>query len=239
MLQEINRAPSLAARAKTLIMNAILSGEISPGAHLIETRLAGEFQISRGPIREALNALAADGLVEMHPGRGAFVADPSPDEMQDMIVLRAMLNGMAARYAAANTDPKFFAALEDALVRMRAAEAAGDEAAFFDGHWLFYEALFSANATLHRAWSTLHGLIDIYVRRMGRPFLPLATIRTNYERFVALFRAGDVSLAEAVVRSQSLIVGFTVLERTLPPELAGYATYTIDDDGDIQPYVAS
>src|SRR3546814_20550822 len=90
--------------AKQRIQEAIWSGRLAPGAHLVETTLAERFQISRGPLREALRSLAAEGLVEYRPGRGAFVIDPTLDQMQDMIVLRAVLGGMAARYAARSEE---------------------------------------------------------------------------------------------------------------------------------------
>ena len=238
MLPEIVRTPSLSIKAKDLLKAAIFSGALAPGAHLVETQLAGQFQISRGPIREALKTLSADGLVEIHPGRGAFVVNPTVDEMQDMIVLRAILNGMAARYAASSRNQAMFTRFEAALDHMRAAVGADDEQAFFDGHWMFYEAMYDAtNAVLVKAWSSLHGLFEIYVRRLGRPYLPLPVILRCYETFVDLFRNGDMAEAEAVVRSQSLIVGFRVLERRIPPELQGYATREILKDGSIVPYL--
>src|SRR3546814_10683184 len=59
--------------------------------------------------------------------------------MQDMIVLRAVLGGMAARYAAARKDATLFNALAASLKTMRAAADRDDEKAFFDEHWHFYE----------------------------------------------------------------------------------------------------
>jgi DNA-binding GntR family transcriptional regulator len=234
VLPEIVRTPSLSAKAKESIESAIWSGQLAPGAHLVETQLAGQFHISRGPLREALKTLAAQGLVEIHPGRGAFVANPTADDMQDMIVLRAVLGGMAARYVAASGDRALFARLAEPLERMRTAVARGDERAFFDDHWVFYETMYRAtNAVVFRAWSSLHGLIDIYVRRLGRPHLPLARILACYERFLELFRTGDADEAEAVVRSQSLLVGFQVLQRPIPPELYGYVTREILEDGSV------
>lgn len=234
MLPEIARTPSLSAKVKELIESAIWAGQLQPGAHLVETQLAGQFQISRGPLREALQALAAEGLVEIHPGRGAFVVDPTADDMQDMLVLRAVLGGMAARYVAASGDQALFAALAASLERMRPAAASGDERAFFDHHWDFFEIMYrAANAALFRAWSSLHGLIEIYVRRVARPHLPLPYILVCYERFLELFRAGDPDEAEAVVRSHSLLVGFRVLDRPVPPSLYGYVTREILDDGSV------
>lgn len=234
MLPEITRSPPLSTQVKDLIQSAIVSGDLAPGAHLVETQLAARFRVSRGPLREALKTLAAEGLVEIRPGRGAFVIDPSPDEIEDMVVLRATLGGMAARYVAFRRDEAVFDRMARALDAMRAATAAGDEETFFDQHWVFYETMYRAsNTVLYRAWSSLYGLFDIYVRRMGRPFLPLSRILLSYERFLDVFRSGDVEEAEAVVRSQSLIVGFEVLERPIPGKLHGYVTRRIDEDGSI------
>lgn len=237
MLPEITRTPPLSEKAKDLIRAAIISGDLAPGAHLMETQLAAQFQISRGPLREALKTLAAEGLVELQPGRGAFVVDPTTDEIEDMIVLRAMLGGMAARYVAFRQDACVFDRMAQAIEAMRAAMAADDEATFFDQHWVFYKTMYGAsNTVLFRAWASLHGLFDIYVRRMGRPYLPLSRILLHYERFLDVFRSGDVAEAEAVVRSQSLIVGFEVLERRIPDKLHGYVTRRIEDDGSIVPF---
>jgi DNA-binding GntR family transcriptional regulator len=237
MLTAIARTPSLSMRAKELIQTAIWSGELPPGAHLVETQLAARFGISRGPLREALQALAAEGLVEIQPGRGAFVVNPTSDEMEDMIVLRAVLGGMAARYVAACRDDRLFAQLAQALRDMRRAMEEGNERRFFDGHWVFYETMYGAtNAVLTKAWLSLHGLCDIYVRRMGRPHLPLARILLCYESFLSLFRAGDVDEAEAVVRSQSLIAGFQILGRPIPRKLWGYVTRQIREDGSVAPF---
>lgn len=234
VFQEIVRTPSLSAKAKELLEAAIWSGQLPPGTRLVETQLAGQFQISRGPLREALKALAAEGLVEILPGRGAFVADPTADEMQDMIVMRAVLGGMVARYVAGSGDEAVFANLEAPLERMRCAVVAGDERAFFDHYWVFHETMYrAANAFLLRAWSSLHGLIDIYVRRLGRPHLALRRIFLCHECFLELFRAGDPDEAEAVVRSQMLLVGFQVLERPIPPMLHGCITRDILDDGSV------
>jgi DNA-binding GntR family transcriptional regulator len=237
MFPEIVRTPSLSAKAKELLQSAILSGKLPPGTHLVESQLAAQFQISRGPLREALQALAAEGLVDIQPARGAFVINPTPDEIEDMIVLRAVLGGMAARYVTASKDEALFGELGRAIESMQAAVAAGDEGAFFDHHWTYYQAMYRAtNAVLFRAWSSLHGIFDLYVRHMGRPFLPLPRILMAYECFLSIFRSGNVDEAEGVVRSETLIVGFQVLQRPIPAKLHGYLTQRILDDGTVAAY---
>lgn len=234
-LPEIVRSPTLAAMAKRLIQEAIWSGRLAPGAHLVETILAEQFQISRGPLREALRSLAAEGLVEFHPGRGAFVVDPTPEQMQDMIILRAVLGGMAARYVTAKSDAAVYEKLAAPLAKMQAAADRDDEKTFFDGHWEFYEVLHRAsNEFIFRSWQSLYGLINIYVRRLGRPYLPLHDILRDYVCFVEVLQSGDPDEAEAVMRSQMMRVGFVVLDRPLPQMLHTYVTRRILEDGSIE-----
>lgn len=236
-LPEIVRSPTLAVMAKRLIQEAIWSGRLAPGAHLVETALAEQFQISRGPLREALRSVASEGLVEFHPGRGAFVVDPTPEQMQDMIILRAVLGGMAARYVTAKGNESVFELLEAPREKMRAAAAANDEKSFFDGHWEFYEILHQAsNEFIFRSWQSLYGLINIYVRRLGRPYLPLGDILRDYDVFVEVLQSGDPDEAEAVIRSQMLCVGFIVLDRPIPPMLYAYITRRVLEDGSIVNY---
>ncbi len=233
-LPEIVRSPTLSMMAKRLIQEAIWSGRLAPGAHLVETALAEQFQISRGPLREALRSLASEGLVEFHPGRGAFVVDPTPEQMQDMIILRAFLGGMAARYVRAKSNASVFELLVAPLEKMRAAADRNDEKTFFDGHWEFYEILHQAsNEFIFRSWRSLYGLINIYVRRLGRPYLPLHDILRDYDTFVDLLQSGDPDEAEAVMRSQMLRVGFVVLDRPIPPMLYAYITRCIREDGSV------
>lgn len=80
----------------------ILKGELGGGYHLSELKISKDFDVSRTPVREALCALAADGLVEMIPHRGAFVANVSPQTKADQMRAYSMFLGMAASLAATN-----------------------------------------------------------------------------------------------------------------------------------------
>src|ERR1700677_2474063 len=82
------------------IRAAILSGHFKPGDRLIEDRLAEEFAVSRNPIREAMRTLASEGLIEVTARRGAVVASLSPQEAEELLEVRATLEGANARLAA-------------------------------------------------------------------------------------------------------------------------------------------
>src|SRR2546421_6975169 len=88
--------------ATELIREAILDGRLPPGQRLKEEELARELGISRTPVREALLVLQTEGLVDAAPNRGAAVRSHDVDDLEDLYQLRALLEGYAARRAAAN-----------------------------------------------------------------------------------------------------------------------------------------
>lgn len=82
------------------IASAIRDGRYVPGQRLVEAELTGELGVSRGPVREALRQLAADGLVEIVPHRGALVRRLSRTEALELFQIRTELEALAARLAA-------------------------------------------------------------------------------------------------------------------------------------------
>src|SRR5436190_2563510 len=111
-----DRAPlvrNASAAATELIREAILDGRLPPGQRLKEEELARELGISRTPVREALLILQAEGLVDAAPNRGAVVRSHDGDDLEDLYQLRALLEGHAARRAAASIS-------DDALDSLRA-----------------------------------------------------------------------------------------------------------------------
>lgn len=86
--------------AYRLIRRAIAEGDFEPGSRLVEQRIGEMFDLSRTPVREALRALAADGLVTIERNRGAVVATMSENDIRDQYELRARLESLAAERAA-------------------------------------------------------------------------------------------------------------------------------------------
>lgn len=75
---------------------AIIKGEFHDGEHLPEQKIAALFDISHGPVREAIRKLSERGLVEFRPRRGAFVIGVTLDAVADIFNIRAVLLGLAA-----------------------------------------------------------------------------------------------------------------------------------------------
>jgi DNA-binding GntR family transcriptional regulator len=109
------RPGSLGKEVADQIRRMILTGRRKPGDRLVEDKLSAELGVSRVPIREALRTLAAEGLVDLPPRRGASVAAISGEVARDLVEVRATLEGLNARLAARHGDPAIIAELEQVL----------------------------------------------------------------------------------------------------------------------------
>ncbi|MCI4663764.1 MAG: GntR family transcriptional regulator [Neomegalonema sp.] len=109
----------------TALLDAIDHGEFPPGSRLIETELAERFQVSRTPIREALNRLESIGVATRDGRRGVTVAMLDHDQLGELYDLREVLEGFAARLAARRASPPEIAVLRE-LVTTDAELAAND-----------------------------------------------------------------------------------------------------------------
>ncbi|GAC1326136.1 MAG: GntR family transcriptional regulator [Chloroflexota bacterium] len=89
----------------------IIQGTYQAGERLVEERLADQLGVSRTPVRQALTALASEGLVQLFPNRGALVHSFQPDEVRDSYDVRALLEGYAAFHTAYCITPEQLALL--------------------------------------------------------------------------------------------------------------------------------
>ncbi|EGR0285972.1 GntR family transcriptional regulator [Vibrio cholerae] len=97
------------------LIEAIVEGELAPGSKISEPELAKQFQVSRGPLREALMRVEGLGLIERIPHIGARVIQLSPIKLVELYAVREALEGMAARLAARNITEIELAGLESLL----------------------------------------------------------------------------------------------------------------------------
>ena len=111
--------------AVDVIREAIMDGRLAPGQRLKEEELARELGISRTPVREALLILQTDGLVEATPNRGATVRAYDADGLGDLYMLRAALEGVAARLAAERVTERDLVRLRRSCDRFEAIAADG------------------------------------------------------------------------------------------------------------------
>jgi DNA-binding GntR family transcriptional regulator len=136
----------------------ILDGRLAPGARIGEQELADEFQVSRGPVREALRILEREGLATILARRGAVVTELSAQELREIFEVRAALFDTVARTVAASRPPELIAVLRAGVARLQAlAEGPEDGNAYAETTYrlLLITARFCANQRLQRMLATL------------------------------------------------------------------------------------
>lgn len=107
----------------------IFNRELEPGSWIDELRVAGEFGISRTPLREALKVLAAEGLVTMKVRRGAYVTEMSEKDLRDVYHLLSLLESDAAAVVACSATPAQLQSLQALHQELEAATS--DRERFF------------------------------------------------------------------------------------------------------------
>ena len=107
---------SLRGQVFDKIRSDILNGKYKRGEELVESSIGKELGISRTPVREAIRQLELEGLVQLGPNKGAFVTGISEKDVRDIYLIRARLEGLAARMAAKNITPELLDAMEETVV---------------------------------------------------------------------------------------------------------------------------
>jgi DNA-binding GntR family transcriptional regulator len=129
-MQDVARRENIQASVAARLRDRITTGAVASGAPLSEVTIAGEFGVSRTPVREALKQLETEGLVEIRPRVGTFVTAPTRREVVEGFELKEILEGAAARLLAQRGEVPEVAALRRNVARSEQAVADGDVEAF-------------------------------------------------------------------------------------------------------------
>ena len=162
----LGRVPKSTLRAHIAeqLRAAILAGDIAPGSSLVETALSRRFEVSRGPLREALRQLIEEGLLVTVPYTGTHVALLSVEDVHEIYSLRTALETFALEVVWPRRDDRFRRELRQRNEALIATIDAGDDRASIGAelefHGLVYEA--SGHKLLQRAWRALRGRLQLY-----------------------------------------------------------------------------
>ncbi len=127
------------------LREAILNGTLQPRERLMEIQLADELGVSRTPIREALRKLELEGFIIMVPRKGAYVADFSLRDLEDIFEVRKSLEGLAAELAAERVTEEELVKLEQLLKEKSKAIENNDMQKLLDVDTAFHEKLYEAS----------------------------------------------------------------------------------------------
>ena len=127
--ESVPRGLSSSQRAAAELRALVFDGTLPPGSDHLESELTERLGMSRTPVREAMQALAAQGLVETRPRRGMRVLPVSPQDMADIYDILTELESLAAERAASHGySAADLGTLRQSIDRMDAALARGDRA---------------------------------------------------------------------------------------------------------------
>ena len=180
---------SLAAAVADRLREQILNGDLNEGQQLRQDRIAREFQVSRIPVREAFLRLEAEGLVRVVANRGAVVSALSPEEIQELFEIRAVLECHILRQSIPNLTKADFQRAEKILKEYeQAVEGELEIASWGELNWRFHSTLYqpanrpmlmSLLSTLNRncdRYTRLHLLVTRNLHRAGKAHRVLLTV---------------------------------------------------------------
>jgi DNA-binding GntR family transcriptional regulator len=194
---------TLANETADRLREAIRTGAFPPGTRLIERDLAERLGVSRIPVREAIQQLVEEGLVQKTPHRGAFVYSPTQSEIEEISSLRVLLERFVIERVIANWLPEHEARLRQIVATMRQAATEDDIQALYAQDYLFHNALWEIadHALLLEVVSGLRARINRFLGE-ATGLLPASQrdMHVNsHDYLVDIISRGDVEEAQAEI----------------------------------------
>ena len=191
----------LSEKAYQLIKQKVITLELPPSAVIDEQVLMRELDLGRTPIREALQRLDSEGLVNIVPRRGTFVSDISITDLQAIFELRTVLEGFCARLAAQRITDEQIERMASVLQDLEEVQS-GDRRALMSLDQRFHSLLYAA-ADNEFLRATLHQLYDLSLRLWHLVLNHLEGVRHSIEqnaRVIEALRESDGAEAEALMQ---------------------------------------
>lgn len=216
-MKKIERPPTLAVAAANTIKDAILEGQLMPGEPLHEIELSEQLNISRGTVREALRILSQERLVEVIPYRGAFVACLTPQMVEEIYTLRALLEPYAVRLCMEKGafDEEALAQMATLVKRMGEMEQAGNYSETIKADMKFHEII-SERCGHHLLTEVLKNLQSMTLMFILSTKLYQSDMSSDEVTHQAIFEgicSGDPHMAEEIVRKHVTDAGTSLLRR--------------------------
>lgn len=193
-------SPALGQRVVDHLRRLIILGTLRPETHLVEARVSAKFDVSRGPVRDALRQLEVEGLVESRR-RGVFVIGLTVDDIEELYSLRQLIEAeaLAVCIGRGTGDAE---AVRRALASMGAAADAGDSEAFaeadLDFHTAFYEA--SGHRRLAALWQQYRPTFATMLSLTNAEDRDLNPTFQDHVELHELVSAGDLERAQNLLR---------------------------------------
>lgn len=207
--QPIRPARSLAEQVYEQLRRSIVSGELPPGARIVELDIAAQMGTSQGPVREALQRLERTGLVQRRSHSATFVTALVLDEMYELFSIRSVIEGFAIRRTVACITPEQCDQLAHLTDLMREEGRREDMLGLTVYDLEFHRLIckWSGNATLLRAWDPLYSQIQRFVVRTHRNYFPSVTaVADTHDPIVAALRQHEVEKVTPLIQEHIMLI---------------------------------
>ena len=196
-----------------LLRSLILTGAIKPGEKILPKDIQARFGVSHIPVREALRALEAEGLVVTVPRRGTTAAEVSLAELHEVYAMRRLLEPpLMAQAVLSRTDEQVAAAA--AARRRLAAESGSDVYSWLESHQAFHRLLIepAVHGVGRRVLDQLATVAERYVRMSVASLNADVLSAHDHDTLLEAFVAQDAGLAERETLHHLELVESTIVE---------------------------
>lgn len=131
----------LSQKVYRALKTEIIKGSLKPGTKLSEGKIAEQMGVSRTPVREALKELAAEGFVKMNPNQAVVVSNTSVEDVQEVLQIRGVLEGLAARLSATIINGEEIIELERYIKQMENFTNKNDALSYSEADAEFHELI--------------------------------------------------------------------------------------------------
>lgn len=212
---------SLRGRVFNRIREDILKGKYKQNEALIEKKISEELGVSRTPVREALRQLELEGLVISIPNKGVIVSGISSKDIEDIYIIRSLIEGLSAKWAAQNITPEQITELEEIVYLSEFHLSKGHLDQLYELDNRYHEKLYeSSNSRILR-----HVLSDFhhYVQRVRKASLSSAERAkksiAEHKAIVEAIKQGDYQKVETLTNEHIINTTRNVIDKKIVERL--------------------
>ncbi len=184
------------------LRNEVVSGRLVAGERLSEASLVKRFNVSRTPIREALQQLTHEGLLYARPNCGVSVADEPCDALRELVIpIRRTIETFALQAFFDQLEEEDFRQWEEILLRMESACRRRDYPAIAEQDLAFHRSIIRrvAMPELEAIWSAIVVRVRSHFRETQRDYADPMEILAEHTRIMEVFRSGDLEASIEVL----------------------------------------
>lgn len=188
---------SISEQIYLTLKRKILTGDLCPGTRLIVLDIAGQFQVSQAPVREALERMKQEGLIIGIRNKGSVVSNITSKEIRDLFVLREIIEGFAVRTSMSTLSEADYVALETIIQKMEEAVEQSDTLSILeldmDFHGFFYKRC--DNQAILELWNHMRTKVMRFMAISNR-YSTTDMLADWHRMLIDALRTGDGDIAE-------------------------------------------